>query len=163
MIAPFDERARSASRSSQAQDWAADGKTPPLGESCGGVPAPLSYGEGTVVAAWATLPARRSLCSVSKWPPRPCRHKKTPPPDATDDGVSALQDFAVRVRSHKQCEQSNHTHSDHEHCECHGVVVQPVQPLLHGTPPCSPTLVSERAPETTPPAALRSPVHRGFG
>jgi hypothetical protein len=38
-----------------------------------------------------------------------------------------------------------------------------VQPLLHGTPPCSPTLVSERALETTPPAASRSPVHRGFG
>jgi hypothetical protein len=41
MIAPFDERARSASRSSQAQDWAADGKTPPLGESCGGGSGPV--------------------------------------------------------------------------------------------------------------------------
>ena len=76
-------------------------------------------------------------------------------------GVSALQDFAVRGRSHKQSEQFNHTNSDHEHCKCHGIVVQPVQPLLHGTPPCSPTLVSERDPETTPPAALAFPCPPG--
>jgi hypothetical protein len=69
-------------------------------------------------------------------------------------GVSALQNFAVRGRSHKHSEQFNHTNSDHEHCKCHGIVVQPVQPLLHGTPPCSPTLVSEKDPDTTPPAAL---------
>jgi hypothetical protein len=44
--------------------------------------------------------------------------------------------FCFRERSHKQCEQCNHTHADNQHCECYGIVVQPIQPLLHGTPPC---------------------------
>jgi hypothetical protein len=51
--------------------------------------------------------------------------------------AGTLQDFCFSKASHKQREQFNHTNSDHEHCECHGIVLQPVQPLLHGTPLCS--------------------------
>ena len=55
---PSSGRARSASRSSQAARLAADGKTPPLGESCGGVSRPpMPWLEGERGAAEATLPA----------------------------------------------------------------------------------------------------------
>jgi hypothetical protein len=36
--------------------------------------------------------------------------------------------------SNAQCEQCNHTHSENQHCKCYRIVVQPMQPLLHGTP-----------------------------
>jgi len=53
-------------------DLAADGKPPPLGGS--------HLEKGTVGAAvWQRF--SRSLCSVSKGPPRPCRPtRETPPP-----------------------------------------------------------------------------------
>ncbi len=43
----------------------------------------------------------------------------------------------VLAGSDAQCEQCNHTHTDSQHCECYRIVVQPMQPLLHGAPPCS--------------------------
>jgi hypothetical protein len=43
----------------------------------------------------------------------------------------------VLAGSNAQCEQCNHTHTDSQHCECYRIVVQPMQPLLHGAPPCS--------------------------
>src|SRR5215471_10233948 len=45
--------------------------------------------------------------------------------------------WRVLAGSNAQCEQCNHTHSDSQHCECYRIVVQPMQPLLHGAPPCS--------------------------
>jgi hypothetical protein len=42
----------------------------------------------------------------------------------------------TRRGSNAQCEQSNHADSDKQHCECYGIVVQPIHLLLHGTPPC---------------------------
>jgi hypothetical protein len=70
---------------------------------------------------------------------------------------------ATRVAdSNAQCEQCNHTHTDSQHCECYRIVVQPMQPLLHGTPPLFRIiLVSEKAAETTSSAALGSAVHKG--
>jgi hypothetical protein len=64
--------------------------------------------------------------------------------------------------SNAQCEQCNHTHSENQHCKCYRIVVQPMQPLLHGTPPVSDQWwVSESATETTSPVALGSAVQKG--
>src|SRR5260221_8292841 len=41
--------------------------------------------------------------------------------------------------SNAQCEQFNHADSDHQHCECYGVVVEPMP--LHDVPPLYPSLV----------------------
>ncbi len=158
MIAPFAERARSASRSSPGSDWAADG-TPPTGRVLWRGPAPLSYGEGTVVAAWATPPAvlvfriERAAQAIS--PTRKPRH-------LTQRMTGSRHFIAVRGRSHKQCEQFNHANSDHEHGECHGIIVQPVQPLLHGTPPCSPTLGEREDPRNNASGGLAFPCPPGI-
>jgi hypothetical protein len=56
-------------------------------------------------------------------------------------------------RSNKQCEQSNHAHADNQHCKCYGIVVQPIQLLLHDTPP----LRSETATKTMPSGRLAFP------
>jgi hypothetical protein len=41
-----------------------------------------------------------------------------------------------------QCEQFNHADPDHQHCECYGIVVEPMPPLcVHDTPPYSRSLV----------------------
>jgi hypothetical protein len=37
--------------------------------------------------------------------------------------------------SNAQCEQCNHTHSENQHRKCYRIVVQPMQPLVHGTRP----------------------------
>jgi hypothetical protein len=59
--------------------------------------------------------------------------------------AGTLQDFCFSRASHKQREQFNHTYSDHEHCKCHGIVLQPVQPLfLYAS--LFPTPVGERCP-----------------
>jgi hypothetical protein len=50
--------------------------------------------------------------------------------------------FAWCSRLDAQCEQSNHPHSDNQHCERYRIVVQPIQLLLHGT-------ASEMAATTT--------------
>jgi hypothetical protein len=64
--------------------------------------------------------------------------------------------------SNAQCEQCNHTHSENQHCKCYRIVVQPMQPLLHGTPPVSDqSWESESATETTCPVALGSAVQKG--
>jgi hypothetical protein len=103
-------------------------ENPATGRECGGVPAPLSFG-GSVGAAGATLPA--VPCSVSK---RPSSLSPTRKPRRLTQRVAG---FWHSRRSNKQCEQLDHADSDHEHCECYGIVVQTVQPLLHDTPPCS--------------------------
>ena len=56
--------------------------------------------------------------------------------------------------SNAKCEQCNHTHSGNQHCECYRIVIQPMQPLLHGKPPC----LSEKAAETTSPAGVGTAV-----
>ena len=66
----------------------------------------------------------------------------------------------VLAGSNAQCEQCNHTHTDSQHCECYRIVVQPMQPLLHGAPPCSASS-SKRAAEITSRAALSSAVQKG--
>jgi hypothetical protein len=64
--------------------------------------------------------------------------------------------------SNAQCEQCNHTHSENQHCKCYRIVVQPMQPLLHGTPPVPDQLwVSDSATERTSAAALGSAVQKG--
>jgi hypothetical protein len=45
--------------------------------------------------------------------------------------------------SNAQCKQCNHTHSENQHCKCYRIVVQPMQPLLHGTPPRSRSIVGK--------------------
>ena len=87
-----------------------------------------------------------------EWAVSPVAYKKTPPTDATRGGVRALQTLLFG-RSNKQCEQSNHAHSDNQHCKCYGIVVQPIQPLLHDTPP----LRSETATKTMPSGRLAFP------
>ncbi len=88
MIAPFAERARSASRSSQAQTG------PPTGNPRHW--ASVVAGSGPVVIWRRDSRGRLGNASGSSCVPyRKGRagdiaHKKTPPPDATDDGVSAL-------------------------------------------------------------------------
>jgi hypothetical protein len=74
------------------------------------------------------------------------------PTDATRGRVRALQTLLFG-RSNKVCEQSNHAHSDNQHCKCYGIVVQPIQPLLHDTPP----LRSETATKTMPSGRLAFP------
>jgi hypothetical protein len=74
------------------------------------------------------------------------RPKETPP-----RGQGAVAGFSS---SNAKCEQCNHTHSGNQHCECYRIVIQPMQPLLHGKPPC----LSEKAAETTSPAAVGSAV-----
>ena len=39
--------------------------------------------------------------------------------------------------SNAQSEQFNRADTDHEHCERHGIVVQPIPLCLHDTPPGS--------------------------
>jgi len=69
--------------------------------------------------------------------------------------------WRILAGSNAQCEQCNHTHTDSQHCECYRIVVQPMQPLLHGAPPCSASLVSEKAAEITSRAALSSALQKG--
>ena len=88
-----------------------------------------------------------------EWAASPVAYKKTPPTDATRGGVRALQTLLFG-RSNKQCEQSNHAHSDNQHCKCYGIVVQPIQPLLHDTPP----LRSETATKAMPSGRLAFPL-----
>jgi hypothetical protein len=70
-IALFDERARSASRAVKVADWAADGKTPPLGESCRGVPGPVGLPFGTILVTsnnrWITTLAARFGVTNDTW------------------------------------------------------------------------------------------------
>jgi hypothetical protein len=41
-----------------------------------------------------------------------------------------------RWGSNAQCEQFNYADSDHQHGECYRIVVEPISPLVHDTPPC---------------------------
>src|SRR5262245_53485544 len=44
----------------------------------------------------------------------------------------------VTAASNDQCEQFNYADSDHQHCECYRIVIEPMPPLyVHGAPPCS--------------------------
>src|SRR5206468_4942994 len=40
------------------------------------------------------------------------------------------------ARSDAQCEQFNYADPDHQHGECYRIIVEPISPLVHGTPPC---------------------------
>jgi hypothetical protein len=65
--------------------------------------------------------------------------------------------FCFRERSHKQCEQCNHTHSDNQHCECYGIVVQPISFCCMMMPPCSQPLGEREDPtEAMPPVVFDS-------
>jgi hypothetical protein len=50
---------------------------------------------------------------------------------------TSKQNSELQAGSNAQCEQCNHTHADNQHRECYRIVVQPMQPLLHGAPLCS--------------------------
>src|SRR5262249_12156595 len=41
------------------------------------------------------------------------------------------------VGSNAQCEQFNDANPDHQHGECHRIIVEPISPWMHGTPPRS--------------------------
>jgi hypothetical protein len=53
----------------------------------------------------------------------------------------------ISAASNDQCEQLNRADSYHQHCDCYGVVIEPMPPLaIHDAPPCSsvhicPTLI----------------------
>jgi len=43
--------------------------------------------------------------------------------------------------SNDQCEQFNYGDSDHQHCECYRIVIEPMPPLyVHDTPACHSTI-----------------------
>ena len=75
--------------------------------------------------------------------------------------AAGCQDL-LEGRLHKRCEQSNNTHSDNQHSDCYGIVVQPVQPLMHGTPPV-PNPAGREDPRGNASGRLAFPVHRGLG
>jgi hypothetical protein len=106
-------------------------KTPPLGEGVAGFRLPKL---SKVTGAAETV--RGGPVFRIEWAAQP-------------GGVRALQTLLFG-RSNKQCEQSNHAHSDNQQCKCYGIVVQPIQPLLHDTPP----LRSETATKTMPSGRL---------
>ncbi len=122
---------------------------------CGGVPAPkLSKRTG------AAETVRGGPVFRIEWAAQLVRTKKT---------RLLTQLVAVLVhsrrcffgRSNKQCEQSDHAHSDNQHCKCYGIVVQPIQPLLHDTPPCFPTPAEREDPGGNASGRLAFPI-RGF-
>jgi len=41
------------------------------------------------------------------------------------------------VGSNAQCEQFNEANPDHQHGECYWIIVEPIAPWMHDTPPCS--------------------------
>src|SRR5262249_35484238 len=41
------------------------------------------------------------------------------------------------VGSNAQCEQFNDANPDHQHGECYRIIVEPISPWMHGTPPRS--------------------------
>ena len=52
--------------------------------------------------------------------------------------------------SNDQCEQFNYGDSDHEHCECYRIVIEPMPPLyVHDTPACHSTTVALNAKART--------------
>jgi hypothetical protein len=52
--------------------------------------------------------------------------------------------------SNDQCEQFNYGDSDHQHCECYWIVIEPMPPLyVHDTPACHSTTVALNAKATT--------------
>jgi hypothetical protein len=61
--------------------------------------------------------------------------------------------WRILAGSNAQCEQCNHTHTDSQYCECYRIVVQPMQPSLHGRP-VPHQLASEKAAEITSRACL---------
>jgi hypothetical protein len=66
--------------------------------------------------------------------------------------VSRRNTLAWCSRLDAQCEQSNHPHSDKQHCERDRIVVQPIQLLLHG-----PALPRRPLPQRLPAARVRGP------
>jgi hypothetical protein len=76
------------------------------------------------------------------------------PIDRPKENPATVRCSGVLAGSNAKCEQCNHTHSGNQHCECYRIVIQPMQPLLHDKPPC----LSEKAAETTSPAAVGSAV-----
>jgi hypothetical protein len=83
-----------------------------------------------------------------------CVVKGGRPTDRPKENSATVRCSGVLAGSNAKCEQCNHTHSGNQHCECYRIVIQPMQPLLHGKPPC----LSEKAAETTSPAAVGSAV-----
>jgi hypothetical protein len=88
----------------------------------------------------------------------PAPKGKPPPPEATRGGV--LLDFCFRGRSNKQCEQFNYTNSDNQHCECYGIVVQPIQLLLHGNASLFQIPVKRQGRRDNASSRLAFPVHK---
>jgi hypothetical protein len=83
-----------------------------------------------------------------------CVVKGGRPTDRPKENSATVRCSGVLAGSNAKCEQCNHTHSGNQHCECYRIVIQPMQPLLHDKPPC----LSEKAAETTSPAAVGSAV-----
>jgi hypothetical protein len=75
-------------------------------------------------------------------------------------GHTAALQTLLFGRSNKQCEQCNHAHPDNQHCKCYGIVVQPIQPLLHLRLPV-PNPWGARGPQRQRFRSLRvPPVHK---
>lgn len=80
--------------------------------------------------------------------------EKGRPIDRPKENPATVRCSGLLAGSNAKCEQCNHTHSGNQHCECYRIVIQPMQPLLHGKPPC----LSEKAAETTSPAGVGTAV-----
>ena len=64
--------------------------------------------------------------------------------------------------SNDQCEQFNYGDSDHEHCECYRIVIEPMPPLyVHDTLACHSTTVALKAKARTSNSYRRSKRARG--
>jgi hypothetical protein len=48
------------------------------------------------------------------------------------------------TRSNAQCEQFNHADPDHQHGECYRIIVEPILPWVHDTPPLFPLISRAR-------------------
>jgi len=57
--------------------------------------------------------------------------------DKVSVGEKAVQQYSGDRRSNAQNDQLDHADSDHEDCECYGIIVEPMPLLLHDTPPFS--------------------------
>jgi hypothetical protein len=64
-----------------------------------------------------------------------CVVKGGRPTDRPKENSATVRCSGVLAGSNAKCEQCNHTHSGNQHCECYRIVIQPMQPLLHGKPP----------------------------
>ena len=64
--------------------------------------------------------------------------------------------------SNDQCEQFNYGDSDHEHCECYRIVIEPMPPLyVHDTLACHSTTVALNAKARASNSYRRSKRDRG--